>query len=367
MERWCPHWGPQHFEAFGVPHIGTQLFHPLWDFCCPVPSARLARVIPALWNNLSASKSYILRHHSNVDNAYTSSKKANNHFPGRSSACTSCRALCTAKLKRSGISGSEISEYTDRTNGNRGRSASTSNNFSKKALRNTWSICHCANCVADAICANPRRQSKLERGARLNILMNWRASVRATRRRNDVPVAMPLTPPSVLDTAVMVAIVKSCVTSVGAEPRAKSSAASNSNWRTSQSSKQTRNISWLQPPGPGADPERAPLKHLVNTFELSSRGRSGTLQHFVGYLSHLLLWSSPLKFLESCVVLRGQNCSRQRLSSRHLSLLDQRLCHPATPLFFTLIGTSAATSCCAASLSNCGHLPCVNASTLLAS
>ena len=46
MEPWCPHWGPQHFEAFGVPHIGTQLFYPLWDFCCPVPCARLARVQP---------------------------------------------------------------------------------------------------------------------------------------------------------------------------------------------------------------------------------------------------------------------------------------------------------------------------------
>ena len=59
-------------------------------------------------------------------------------------------------------------------------------------------------------------------------------------------------------------------------------------------------------------------------------------------MSHLLLWSSPLKFLESCVVFRGQNSSRQRLSSsRHLTLLNQRLCHTATPLFVTLVGTSA--------------------------
>ena len=59
--------------------------------------------------------------------------------------------------------------------------------------------------------------------------------------QRDGAVAIPLTPPSV-DTAVIVAIVKSCVTA-GAEPRAKSSAASNNNWSTSKSSRHTFNIS----------------------------------------------------------------------------------------------------------------------------
>ena len=80
--------------------------------------------------------------------------------------------------------------------------------------------------------------------------------------------------------------------------------------------------------------EHLPTK-LLKTF-------SGELQHFMGHVSHLLLWSSPLKFL----------------------VVDLSTLGPAQPLFVTLVGASA-DECqilLAAASVNCVHLPCEIAS-----
>ena len=196
MEPWCPHWGPQHFEAFGVPHIGAQLFHPLWDFCCrfQVRVLPMCNRIPALWNNLSANKSYILRHLS-VWTVLT-------HRPRRRTTPRKefSRALCTAKLKRissagplvrlllpdlampplivhpmvpstlnarkaTGVAMIPLPTISPRKHcGTRGPKP-LSCRLTKLSIEGpnlSW-----RDRVADGICASPHRQSKLERGARL--------------------------------------------------------------------------------------------------------------------------------------------------------------------------------------------------------
>ena len=335
MEPWCPHWGPQHFEAFGVPHFGAQLFHPLWDFCCrfQVRVLPMCNRIPALWNNLSANKSYILRHLS-VWTVLT-------HRPRRRTTPRKefTRALCTAKLKRISSAGHLVRlllpdlampplivhPMVPST-----LNARKATGVAMIPLPTISPRKHCGTRGPKPLSC---RLTKLSIEGPKSVMARTAhdgASVRATKRRNDVPVAIPLTPPSVLDTAVMVAIVKSRATSGLAEPREI----------LCHQQEQLEHLAIVE----------AHSQHLV-TATTRTWCRSGTrstqtfgeyprvelertfwdeLQHFFGYVSHLLLWSSPLKFLESCVVLRGQSCSHQRLSSsRHLALLDQRLCHPA--------------------------------------
>ena len=103
-------------------------------------------------------------------------------------------------------------------------------------------ICRCSHCVANAI-----HQARVERA-------NWKwsascfhfgagANVLATNRLNDVPVAMPLTPPSRFCNAVRLAIMNALNIEAGTSARAKSSAAAWKCNKLSLSSNKTRNIS----------------------------------------------------------------------------------------------------------------------------
>ena len=68
--------------------------------------------------------------------------------------------------------------------------------------------------------------------------LNWRARTFATSRRKELPVAIPLTPPSRFWRDVMVANIKLRHTTGGTWPFAKFSAASNNKERVSWSSTQ---------------------------------------------------------------------------------------------------------------------------------
>ena len=107
------------------------------------------------------------------------------------------------------------------------------------------------------------------------VALNCLASVLATSRLNDVPVAMPRTPPSFFWRAVMVASTNERVTS-GVSALAKSSAADTSNANVSTSSRHTRRISFVQPPRPGALPDGAVRKHFTNNLTSNWRRDSGT-------------------------------------------------------------------------------------------
>ena len=109
----------------------------------------------------------------------------------------------------------------------------------------------------------------------------------ATSLLNDVPVAIPLTPPSRFSRAV--ANIKHRVTLSGTSPRAKS-AASNNNDKISASSKQTRNISLVHPPGPGATPDGEPCRHEWKNFRSSVTARGGWASNTAGGISRNCVW-----------------------------------------------------------------------------
>ena len=96
---------------------------------------------------------------------------------------------------------------------------------------------------------------------------------------------MPRTPPSGFRSAIMVADMKALLALSGKKADARCSAARNNNWNTSQSSRHTRNISLLHPPGPGAQPDGALWKHWMRSAWSNSKGLSGlqlceSVQHF---------------------------------------------------------------------------------------
>ena len=107
------------------------------------------------------------------------------------------------------------------------------------------------------------------------VLPNCRAKHLATSLLKAIPVAIPLTPPSGFCNAVMVATMSTRPTVDGTVPLARSSLAENNKWNNPRSSKQTRSISLVHPPGPGEQPAGASRRHFANAFESNWRGLAG--------------------------------------------------------------------------------------------
>ena len=88
----------------------------------------------------------------------------------------------------------------------------------------------------------------------------------------------------------MVATVNARVAQSGAVPLAKSSAAADNNCNTSGSSRQTRNTSLVQPPGPEALPNGALRKHSAKIFLSNSKGALGWKFNTAGGISLSTSW-----------------------------------------------------------------------------
>ena len=95
--------------------------------------------------------------------------------------------------------------------------------------------------------------------------MNCLATVLATKRRNTVAVAMPRTPPSFFLKTRHVGQHEGAKDNVRDCGTCCDSGINIIN--VSFSSKQTRNISFVQPPGPRTLPERALLRQTANDLE----------------------------------------------------------------------------------------------------
>ena len=75
--------------------------------------------------------------------------------------------------------------------------------------------------------------------------------------------------------AIMVATMNTRPTVDGTVPLARSSLVENNNWNNSRSSRQTRSISLVHPPGPGEQRAGASRRHFPNAFESNWRGLAG--------------------------------------------------------------------------------------------
>ena len=128
---------------------------------------------------------------------------------------------------------------------------------------------------------------------------NWRAIVFATKRRNEVPVAIPLTPPSFFCTAVIDANMNDFATSCGVSALAKSSAAETNNSSVSVSSRHTRSISFVHPLGPGELPDGAVRRHFAKVPPSNCNGDFGNRSLPVGLGSAELDSASLATQLES--------------------------------------------------------------------
>ena len=109
-----------------------------------------------------------------------------------------------------------------------------------------------------------------------NTAMNCFASVRATKRGMEHPVAIPLTPPSGFVSAVSLAPIRTDATSSGTFACAREEHAPNNNSVVSLSSRRVFKCSYVHPPGPGEE-LRGALLRLVRYVGLSRiTGLSGS-------------------------------------------------------------------------------------------
>ena len=107
-------------------------------------------------------------------------------------------------------------------------------------------------------------------------LQNCRANVFTTNRRNIVPVAIPQTPPSLLFNVVIDANMNEQIIVSSTDALTKSCAAVVTENKISRSSKQTRKIFFVQPPGPEELCEGALWRHVATNLESNSNSCSGT-------------------------------------------------------------------------------------------
>ena len=109
-----------------------------------------------------------------------------------------------------------------------------------------------------------------------NSSANCFAKVLATNLRREQPVAMPLTPPSGLESAVRRAQVRASAISCGTLAWAKLEAASNSNSSVPISSRSTRKCWYVHSPGLGEEPFGAVFKLFMNILRSIWAGVSGS-------------------------------------------------------------------------------------------
>ena len=136
-------------------------------------------------------------------------------------------------------------------------------------------VSHRPDCMANAIhsCSVDHANWNGEHASSTS-LPNCRANVFATNRRKTVPVAISRTPQSLLFNAVIDANMNERKKVPSTAARAKSCAGAVTKNKISRSPKQTRKISFVQPPGPEELPESALRRH----------------EEQLGILLQLLLW-----------------------------------------------------------------------------
>ena len=122
-------------------------------------------------------------------------------------------------------------------------------------------VCRHSHCVR----RSPGGKGKLERGTSLLHLLPKLSSQSFSDKtaKTGTGCDPPCSPPSRFCNAVMEANMKHRVISAGTAALAKSSAANVRRSKISGSSRHTRNISFVQPPGPGELPEGDVRKHLM--------------------------------------------------------------------------------------------------------
>ena len=143
------------------------------------------------------------------------------------------------------------------------------------------------------------------------------ARVDRANRRNEVPVAMPRTPPPPFLQSCHRCKHESAENASRTSLLTKSSAATVRSKRPSWSSKRTRNISWEHPPGPTEDPDGAPLK-------LCAKQRTVQLQRCGWLKPEDVVWTPSTALGASCCSTFG-TCEFLP-GTRNLTALDTRLC-----------------------------------------